>query len=297
MLYLFRGCHGVSWPCPADGAGDVVCFTVYQAIDAYWAPHIGMGNLAYLGYAQRILVGVGTLMVAGPSAVLLPRLAEAYVQGRNIDLLQDTARGSRAVIAFATPAAIFISLLAEPLVGLLFERGAFDHRATSGVTEVLPLMMLGMVLMLCVVILFRALFSRQEVLLAAQLGILATVLYFFLSGALSRNMGVKGIAIAYALSWGVVLVLGGVGIWQGKSSICTNENILFIRRILIINAVLAIIILLGRQWISSMPYPFFKLSLIFVVSFIVYFVLAVRKIAEVYIVYSYLCSKLSLRKS
>ena len=81
----------------------MLCFAVYQSIDAYWAPQVGTGNLSYLGYAQRILVGIGTLVIAGPSAVLLPRLAEAHAEGRVTDLLHDTARTVRAVIAFACP--------------------------------------------------------------------------------------------------------------------------------------------------------------------------------------------------
>ena len=52
------------------------CFTAYQSVDAYWAPQIGTGNLAYLGYSHRIVIAIGSLVIAGPAAVLFPRLAD-----------------------------------------------------------------------------------------------------------------------------------------------------------------------------------------------------------------------------
>src|SRR3970282_2291898 len=86
------------------------CFTVYQAIDAYWAPQIGPGNLAYLGYSQRILVVIGSIVIAGPAAVILPRLAEAYADDRVNDLHHDTMRAVRMVIAFALPVSLSVSI-------------------------------------------------------------------------------------------------------------------------------------------------------------------------------------------
>jgi len=273
----------------------MLCFTVYQSIDAYWAPQVGTGNLAYLGYAQRILVGIGTLVIAGPSAVLLPRLAEAHAEGRNIDLLHDTARTVRTVIAFATPPAIFVSLLAEPLVRLCFERGAFEHQATLGVAGVLPLMMLGMVMMLCVVILFRALFSRHDLTRAALLGILATVIYFAISGFLCQRWGVKGIAIAYALSWWLVLVLAALSLWRGHMGLLLcKENRVFAKRLVLIALVMAIVVISGRYWINAPKMGsevlLLQLALIAVLACLTYFTVAIRilKIDEVCIIYDFL---------
>jgi len=277
----------------------MLCFTVYQSIDAYWAPQVGTGNLSYLGYAQRILVGIGTLVIAGPSAVLLPRLAEAHAEGRNIDLLHDTARTMRAVFAFATPPAIFISLLAEPLVRLCFERGAFDHQATLGVAGVLPVMMLGMVMMLCVVILFRALFSRHDVTRASLLGILATVLYFALSGFLSQRWGVKGIAIAYALSWWLVQVLAALSVWQGHMALLLcRENRVFAVRMVVIALAMVVVAIVGRYWLNAFKVEsgllLLQLGLIAVLACLTYYTVAIRilKVDEVCIIYDFLIRKM-----
>jgi putative peptidoglycan lipid II flippase len=278
----------------------MLCFTVYQSIDAYWAPQVGTGNLSYLGYAQRILVGIGTLVIAGPSAVLMPRLAEAHAEGRVTDLLHDTARTVRGVIAFATPAAIFISLLAAPLVRLCFERGAFDHQTTLGVAGVLPVMMLGMVMMLCVVILFRALFSRHDFTRAALLGILATVSYFGLSGFLSQWWGVKGIAIAYAFSWSLVLVLAALSLWRGHIVLLLcRENRLFAGRLVVIAMAMAVVVIGGRYWINAPKIGsellLLQLGLIAVLACMTYFTVAIRilKVDEVCIIYEFLFRKIA----
>ena len=277
----------------------MLCFTVYQSIDAYWAPQVGTGNLAYLGYSQRILIAVGSLVIAGPSAVLMPRLAEAHAEGRVTDLLHDTMRTVRTVIAFALPAALFISLLAEPLVRLCFERGAFDRQATRGVAGVLPLMMPGMIAMLCVVVLFRALFSRHDVMRAALLGILATVLYFALSGLLSHPLGVKGIALAYALSWWLVLTLTALSLWRGhRTLLLCRENRRFALRLIVSAAAMGVVVIGGRFWIDATGagsgFLLLQLGLIAVVAGSVYFTVAIRilRIDDVRLIYDFLLSRI-----
>jgi putative peptidoglycan lipid II flippase len=192
----------------------MVCFTVYQAVDAYWAPRLGVGNMSYLGYCQRLLIAIGNLVIAGPSVVLVPRLTEAHIEGRQYDFLNDLARALRMVIAIALPVAVMISILAVPLVQLLFQRGAFDAVATRGVADILPFMMVGMVGMLCVVIIFRALYARGQFSITALLGAMSVTFYFTLSGLLSGPFLIKGIAFAYALSWWVVFVIAVMQVWK-----------------------------------------------------------------------------------
>lgn len=202
------------------------CFTAFQTIDAYWAPLIGVGNLSYLGYCQRILVAIGSLVIAGPSVVLVPRLAEAHIEERQQEFLNDLGTSIRMVLVFVVPAVIAVSFLSSPLIELVFQRGAFNEEATEKIASLLPIMMVGMVAMVCVVIMFRALYSRQQVLPAALLGAMVLVLYFILSGTLSRLMTVQGIAIAYAVSWWVTLSGAIAFIWKDNMKSISSKKIM-----------------------------------------------------------------------
>lgn len=225
------------------------CFTVYQFIDAYWAPRLGPGNLAYLGYCQRILVGLGTLIVAGPSAVLMPHLSEAFVEGRHQELLVDTARAVRIVVIIAAPFALIFSILAVPVIELLFERGAFDVHATDGVSMVLPFMMVGMVAMLCVVIIFRALFAKGAILSAAFLGVSCTTAYFILAGVFSFLFGLRGIGIAYSLSWWLIMFLSLHILWRADTGrLFSEENYKFIYQLAISLLVAGLPVFLGASF-------------------------------------------------
>jgi len=95
---------------------SMLCFTTFQLVDSYWAPQIGTGNLSYLAYCQRLVVSIGNLVIAGPSLVVFPRLSKAHVDGYKDQLLIDTIRLLRIVLACSLPIAISIGILAEPFV-------------------------------------------------------------------------------------------------------------------------------------------------------------------------------------
>lgn len=279
----------------------MLCFAMFQSVDAYWAPQIGTGNLAYLGYSQRILVALGSLVIAGPAAVILPRLAEAYADGRIKDLLHDTRRAVRMVIAFALPVALSVSILAVPLVRLLFERGAFDQHATQGVATILPLMMVGMMAMLCVVMVFRALFAKHDIALASVLGILATALYFGLSGLLSQSLGVEGIALAYALTWWLVMFMSALMLWRGyMGMLFCRGNLIFTGQLAVLTVVTGIVVAAGRMWIVGADVGagllILRLSIVATLAITVYFIVAIRVlgIEDVRLIYAFLSSKCAM---
>lgn len=177
------------------------CFASYVIIDAFWAPRIGTGNLATLGYSQRVVVGFGSLIVAGPSALVVPRLAR-YVG--TADQSAFLALLYKALGLVGLVGLIFVMLVefgAEPMIRLLFARGAFDVHDLLRVANTLRHMMPGTLAMLIAVLLLRALFCIPgSGRVAAAMGIGWTLLYFVLSGFLSP-LGTTGIADAYSLSW------------------------------------------------------------------------------------------------
>lgn len=230
----------------------VLCFTAFQAIDSYWAPQIGEGNLAYLGYCQRLVVALGNLVIAGPIAVVMPKLSLAYTEGRVLDLLASTQRVIRMVLACSIPFAVFIGFLSEPIVRLFFERGAFTPGATREVATLLPWMMVGMVPMLCVVVIFKALFARQMITWAAGTGIFTTLLYFTLSGVLSRPLGVLGIALAYASTWWVIFFLSIYVLWRRDlKQFAHSDNGRFLGRLAALSFVVGIFCAFGNWWITQ----------------------------------------------
>lgn len=200
------------------------CFSSYALIDAYWASRLGEGSLSYLGFSQRILIAVGNLAVVGPSAIVLPLMARSAPDSRSpIESLLAVASGTTLVAGGICAA---LASLANPAIALIFQHGSFDAVATNGVAGVLAIMLCGAVPMLGAVILIKGMFQLRLHQEAALIGAGWSVMYFLLSGWLSSG-GVKGIAIAYVISWwiayaaGLGILLRGDGIRSGASRIAS----------------------------------------------------------------------------
>jgi putative peptidoglycan lipid II flippase len=185
---------------------SLLCFTVYTLTDAFWSYSLHAGDLSYLGYCQRIVTAVGAVISAGPSAVILPILSARAAQGQWDVFEANAGLAIRAVLAWAAPAALMISVARVPLIRLTLQRGAFSTESTAGLASVLPAMLTGMVAMAAVVMAFKALYARGDQTGTVVLGVCGAASYFLLSGVLSRHAGVQGIAVAYAVSWWLLLL-------------------------------------------------------------------------------------------
>lgn len=179
------------------------CFTSYVLIDAFWAPRLGTGSLASLGYAQRIVIAVSGIAVVGPFATVISHMAHAKNNST-----EATARLLAAVgvtVAAATGLAAVVGALAEPVVALVLQRGAFDEAATRSVASILPVLLFGAVAMVASAVLIKGLVQLGLSRMALAVGIGWNVAYFSISGLLSSIFGMKGIAYSYALVWWAAL--------------------------------------------------------------------------------------------
>lgn len=117
---------------PAVLGSSATIVMVYA--NAVFASFMGEGSVAYLSYAYRIMhLPLGLVGVAVGTAIL-PPLTEAAARGETARARDLTAWALRTTVGVTSAAAVAIALLAEPIVRLLFLRGAFgpeDAAATA----------------------------------------------------------------------------------------------------------------------------------------------------------------------
>jgi putative peptidoglycan lipid II flippase len=109
---------------PAVIASSVVQVNV--VINAMFAYGVGEGAVSWLSYAFRLMqlpIGVFGVAVA---TVTLPALSRAAVGGISEDFRPTLAKGLRLVAFLVLPSMLGLVFLAEPIVSVLYERGAFD---------------------------------------------------------------------------------------------------------------------------------------------------------------------------
>lgn len=259
----------------------VVSFGVFQFIDAYWGPKVGVGSLSYLGYSQRILVALGSLVIAGPSAVILPRLSKSFIEGNFKGVLIDSTRAIKLVVTFILPIALFLCILSEPIVKLMFERGSFSREDTLVLASLMPEYSIGLVAMVCVVILFRAVYACNGFRPAAIIGLLTSTIYFLTSGFLGEINGINGIAMAYTITWLIVLYVTANILWKINGySLNVFSSYKYFLKLLGSVFVFVAIVLLANYVFDFMIFSKWQLlivlPMIFISSFFPYFYVTVK---------------------
>lgn len=185
----------------------VTCFTIYPIIDSYFGSKLGEANVSYLGYSQRIIVGLGNLIIAGPSIILGLYFAELSNSDQKLELSAAFEKVVKIIVIFGLFFFIIINSSAEVIVKIIFERGSFTYNDTAKLAEILPYMSIGMIFMLCMVVTMRMLFAIDYVKMAASLGLTTPLLYFFCNFYLINNFGLLGVAQSYIISWAFTLLL------------------------------------------------------------------------------------------
>ncbi len=110
---------------------------------------LAVGAQSWLWYADRLLELPLGLFGVALGTVLLPRLAEGHARGRAEDFGATLAWGIHACLLIALPAAAGLAVLAEPLVGAVYQRAAFsleDARMTAVALSALALGLPGFML-------------------------------------------------------------------------------------------------------------------------------------------------------
>ena len=161
-----------------------------------------------LYYAFTIFSLPYGVFVVAIATALMPELSENYSRG-DVEAYRDTLSFGLRLVAFvAIPSTVGLVVLAEPVVGLLYERGEFGLQATEEVAALLVAYSVGLLGYSAYFLLVRAFYSRQNTKTPALLNVVLFVVYVALAYGLSRLMGVIGVALALSGANAVLALLG-----------------------------------------------------------------------------------------
>jgi putative peptidoglycan lipid II flippase len=168
-------------------------------VDQAMAASLAPGSLAALNYGGKVVTLVSNAGAIAISTAAFPEFARLLAERRHSDALYGLMQIVRLVMFIAVPAASLIWLLSKPIVGTIFQRGAFSPDDTSVVAGIqamyalqIPWYIAGMV----IARFLAALGSSKTI-----LGIAGTnlVLKVLLNLLLMRLMGVRGLALSTSI--------------------------------------------------------------------------------------------------
>jgi putative peptidoglycan lipid II flippase len=142
------------------------------------------------------------------ATVLFPSLARLAARGDTAGFRDTVARGLRQINFLLIPAAVVSVVLAEPIVRLLYERGAFDPEETTVVAAALAAFSLGLTFNGMMLMLNRGFFSLQSPWIPTVVALANLALNVALYAVFYR-FGAWGIPLAISLAniAGVALLL------------------------------------------------------------------------------------------
>jgi putative peptidoglycan lipid II flippase len=189
-----------------------------ELADNFFSSLVSGGAVAARTYARRIADLPVQLVPYTLSVVAFPLFASLANRGedeRLRRLVGDLLRGITLLFAFLS---VITLLLAEPVVALLFERGAFDAAARRLTAGPLRFYALGLVAFALDALLVPYYFALRDTRTPVLLGILGVGVNVGVTALLIGPMGVSGVAAALALSKGLkVLLLAAALRFKGRA--------------------------------------------------------------------------------
>lgn len=166
------------------------------------------GAMSYLYYADRLYqLPLGIIGIA-IGVVLLPEMARHLKAGRDTEAATAMQQSLQFAMLLSLPAAAGLMALSEPIISLLFERGAFTALATTQTAIALVAFSFGLPAFVLIKVFQPGFFAREDTMTPTIFAGISVVINVGLSLALFPAFTHLGIAIATSVSaWVNALLL------------------------------------------------------------------------------------------
>lgn len=167
-------------------------------INTSFATHCDKGAVTWLNNAFRLMqLPLGVFGVA-IGTVTLPLLAKTIAVGDRVGFRQSLARGMRLAFVLTIPASVGLIILAEPIIGLLYQRGASTPHDTAQAAAALQFYSLGLVAYSGIKVLAPAFYAIDKRLTPMIVSFMAIAVNLFLNWLFTFRMGLghRGLALS-----------------------------------------------------------------------------------------------------
>jgi len=177
--------------------------TVDEWYGIFFGADLGEGAVAHLTYGRRLMLVPVAIVGQAIAAAALPTLARYWSEGRKAQLDALVLRTLQAGLGLSLLAAAAMIALAQPVVSLFYQGGAFGAQDTQVVVSILKILCFAIPAWTVQQIAVRAFYARSDTWRPMALGtglvVLVIPLYFFLGD----RYEVQGLALAGVIGMNV----------------------------------------------------------------------------------------------
>lgn len=193
-------------------------------LDRRWASGTGVSSIAWMRTAttlQQLPLG---LISVSTGLATLPMLSQAYAQGHEELYRTRLVQGLRYVALLIVPVLAFVAVMGEPIIRVLFLRGAFTDADVAPVLAATRVYLLGAGFAALDLLLNNALYARGDTVRPTAVGVASTCLYLGTALTLLSPFGYMGLVwadtVKHAGHMLIMLVLvGRAGFGRGTGLI------------------------------------------------------------------------------
>jgi putative peptidoglycan lipid II flippase len=207
---------------------------------------LGVGKISLLYYSDRLMEFPVGLFGIALATVTLPHLSRQAANQSMREFSNTVDWSMKLVVLIATPAAIGLILLAEPLVATIFYGGIFSAFDVEMAALSLQAFAAGLIGFSFVKILAPAYFAREDTRTPVKIGLIALAVNFSLSIVLAYTLtraGYAGTHAGLALAISIAAILNAWLLYRGlrRDKVLSHSAgwRLFLIRVLVANVAMA----------------------------------------------------------
>jgi putative peptidoglycan lipid II flippase len=186
------------------------------------------GAISIINYADRLMQLPLGIIAVSIGVVLLPELSRALSAQDKTESLKLQNRSLEFGLGLMVPAAIGLYIMPEPLIALIYERGAFTRDLTIITASVLSAFAVGLPAVVLTKIFQPSYYARKDMRTPMWFSGVNATINIILALFLFERMGVVGLGWAFSIaSWANAFLLGGHLYWRNhfRMEAITFKNI------------------------------------------------------------------------
>lgn len=176
-------------------------------VDRTLASQLAVGGISALTYAKKLNYFVQGIFAMSVATVMFPRISKLASDNKMTDFKKAISEGLTAINIILIPVTLGAMLFSEPIVVLLFGRGAFNEQAITMTSSALFFYSIGMLGMGLIEVLARGFYSLKDTRTPMINASISVIINIFLNFILSKYLGIGGLALATSIAATITVVL------------------------------------------------------------------------------------------
>lgn len=224
---------------------------VNTIVDRNLASSLAEGSISALNYSNKLIQFILGMFIASVGTVIYPLLSKLSSDDNKENFNKTIVTSVNTLILLIIPITAGAMALSEPIVKLLFERGAFNPEATKMTASALSFYALGIIGFGLRDILGKVFYSLQDTKTPMVNGVICMILNIVLNIILVKYMGHSGLALATSFSAIVCIVLLFRSLKKKIGNFGGNKIIKALTTSILTSVVMVVIVVFAHTKVST----------------------------------------------